>query len=126
MMTLAQPPTAIFITDPLTASGAMIEAHKMGLRIPDELSVLGFDDTETRYVVHPTMSAICQDSWDLGRSAYELLLRLCAMPADKRAATVPPSVLGKAWLEINHTTGRAPAGAIRVLPSGQRLGTART
>ena len=121
MMSLALPPTAVFIADPLTASGAINEAHKMGLRIPDELSILGFDDTDSRYVVYPTMTAVCQDSRELGRSAYDLLLRLCGMQADDRASTQPINVLGKAWLEINHSTGRAVSGPIRVLPNGQRL-----
>jgi DNA-binding LacI/PurR family transcriptional regulator len=121
MMSLPRPPSAVFITDPLTASGAINEAHKMGLRIPDELSILGFDDTDSRYVVYPTMTAICQDSWDLGKSAFELLLRLCAMQPDARRSAVPANALGNAWLEINHTTGRASSGLIRVLPNGQRL-----
>jgi DNA-binding LacI/PurR family transcriptional regulator len=121
MMSLTLPPTAVFIADPLTASGAVNEAHKMGLRIPDELSILGFDDTDSRYVVYPTMTAICQDSRELGRSAYDLLLRISGIQPSQRATTEVPSVLGKAWLEINHTTGRAPSGPIRVLPNGQRL-----
>jgi hypothetical protein len=67
------------------------------------------------------MTAICQDSWDLGKSAFELLLRLCAMQPDARRSAVPANALGNAWLEINHTTGRASSGPIRVLPNGQRL-----
>jgi DNA-binding LacI/PurR family transcriptional regulator len=121
MMSLVSPPTAVFITDPLTAAGVLNEAHKLGLRIPDELSVMGFDDTESRYLVYPTMTAVCQDSRELGRSAYELVLTLASLPPDERRATGPRNVLGKAWLEINHTTGRAPVQATRVLPSGQRL-----
>ena len=117
MMSLVSPPTAIFIADPLTAGGVVNEAHNMGLRIPDELSVLGFDDTDSRYVVYPTMTAVCQDSRELGRLAYEHLVRLGSTEPEDRE----PAVLGKAWLEINHTTGRAPACPIRVLPNGRRL-----
>lgn len=117
MMSLAAPPTAVFVADPLIADGAINEAHKIGLRIPDELSILGFDDTDTRHAVFPTMTAVCQDSRMLGRLAYDLLMRHCAQqPEDRETA-----VLGSAWLEINHSTGRAPARATRVLPSGDRL-----
>jgi DNA-binding LacI/PurR family transcriptional regulator len=119
MMSLSTPPTAVFIADPLIADGAINEAHKIGLRIPDELSILGFDDTDTRHAVFPAMTAICQDSRELGRLAYELLLRHCTLQPEERQT----SVLGNAWLEINHSTGRAPARAIRVLPSGERLET---
>jgi len=119
MMSLSSPPTAVFIADPLIADGAINEAHKIGLRIPDELSILGFDDTDTRRAVFPTMTAVCQDSRELGRLAYEFLIRQCALQASERQTIV----LGNAWLEINHSTGRAPARAIRVLPSGDRLDT---
>ena len=118
-MSLSSPPTAVFIADPLIADGAINEAHTIGLQIPDELSILGFDDTDTRYAVYPTMTAICQDSRELGRLAYELLLRHCALQPEERETVV----LGNAWLEVNHTTGRAPARPIRVLPSGERLET---
>jgi len=117
VMSLPLPPTAVFIADPLTAAGAVVEAHKMGLRIPDELSILGFDDADARYMVYPAMTAICQDSQELGRRAYDEVLRQAASQPNDRVQ----SALGKAWLEINHTTGRAPARPIRVLPNGQRL-----
>jgi DNA-binding LacI/PurR family transcriptional regulator len=89
----------------------------MGLRIPDELSILGFDDTEARFMVFPMMTAICQDSRELGRQAFEHVARLSAkLPAEPKTSAV-----GTAWLEINHTTGRVPERPTRVLPSGQRL-----
>jgi DNA-binding LacI/PurR family transcriptional regulator len=124
MMSLNSPPTAVFITDPLTAAGAINEAHKLGLRIPDELSILGFDDSESRQMVFPIMTAVCQDSRELGRAAFDLLLDYCGPQHATRETASPRSVLGKAWLEINHTTGRAPRQATRVLPSGQRLASA--
>jgi DNA-binding LacI/PurR family transcriptional regulator len=114
---MVSPPTAVFIADPLTAAGAVNEAHKMGLRIPDELSILGFDDTDARFMVFPMMTAICQDSRELGRQAFEQAARLSSkLPGGPMTTTV-----GTAWLEINHTTGRAPSIPTRVLPSGQRL-----
>jgi LacI family transcriptional regulator len=117
MLSLSKPPTAVFIVDPLTAAGAVNEAHKLKLQLPEEMSILGFDDTDIRYSVVPTMTAICQDSRELGRLAYELLLRRCEEPDDGKNS----GGLGKAWLEINHTTGRAPATAIRVMPNGERI-----
>lgn len=120
MMSLSLPPTAVYIADPLTAEGAINEAHKLGVRIPEELSILGFDDTDTRHAVFPTMTAICQDSTALGRLAYELLLRQC----ERRDLQREPDGLGRAWLEVNHTTGRVPERPIRILPNGDRLAVA--
>jgi DNA-binding LacI/PurR family transcriptional regulator len=116
MMSIGSPPTAVFIADPLTACGAINEARKLGLRIPEEMSILGFDDSDTRFSVVPTMTAICQDSRELGRLAYEILLQRCEEPADRQLTG-----LGKAWLEINHTTAWAPAQPVRVMPNGERL-----
>jgi LacI family transcriptional regulator len=117
MMSLSLPPTAVYFADPLAAEGALIEAHKLGLRIPDELSILGFDDTDTRYAVFPTMTAICQDSRELGCLAYDLLLKQYVQQSTRPEL----SGLGQAWLEINHTTGRVPDKSIRILPNGDRL-----
>jgi DNA-binding LacI/PurR family transcriptional regulator len=116
MMSIAVPPTAVFIADPLTACGAINEAHKLGLQIPNEMSILGFDDSDMRFSVVPTMTAVCQNSRDLGRLAYELLVRWCEDPQDAILQG-----LGKAWLEVNHTTARAPAEPVRILPNGERL-----
>jgi DNA-binding LacI/PurR family transcriptional regulator len=117
MLSLTRPPTAAFIVDPLTAAGAVNEAHKLKLRIPEEMSILGFDDTDTRFSVAPTMTAICQDSRELGRLAFELLLQRCEGVEDGRHV----DGLGAAWLEINHTTGRVPGKAVRIMPNGERL-----
>ena len=76
-MSINAPPTAVFIADPLTACGAINEARKLGLRIPEELSILGFDDTDSRFSVEPTMTAICQNSRELGRLAFEMLVQRC-------------------------------------------------
>src|SRR5262249_14154324 len=99
MLSLTRPPTAVYIVDPLTAAGAINEAHKLKLRIPEEMSILGFDDTDTRFSVAPTMTAICQDSRELGRLAFELLLQRCDGIENGRHI----EGLGAAWLEINHT-----------------------
>jgi LacI family transcriptional regulator, galactose operon repressor len=119
IMSLTKPPTALFIADPLTADGVINEAHKIGLRIPEELSILGFDDTDSRFAAYPTMTAVCQDSQVLGRLAFDVLLRHCsAQPGERERVPI-----GSAWLEINHTTGRAPGRAVRILPNGDRLET---
>src|SRR5690606_36993773 len=57
LMTMPDRPTAVFITDPLTALGAMGEARKLGVEIPRDLSVVGFDDAEMRYGLYPELTA---------------------------------------------------------------------
>jgi DNA-binding LacI/PurR family transcriptional regulator len=117
MMSMPHPPTAIFIADPLAAEGTINEAHRLGVQIPSDLSVLGFDDTGTRNAVYPRMTAICQDSRELGRLAFELLARRCS----ENGSMDRSHACGQAWLEINHTTGSAPEKRVRILPNGDRL-----
>lgn len=108
--------TALFVADPLVAVGAINEAHRMGVRIPDELSVIGVDDTDIRSTIYPRMSAVCQDSRLLGRLAFERVRALAG--DDEGLAQAEPQ---KAWLDIGNTTGPPPTSPDRVLPTGARL-----
>ena len=112
-------PTALFVADPLVAVGVINEAHRMGVGIPDELSIIGFDDTDMRTLVYPQMSAVCQDSRELGRAAFE---RVLALASDGKAAGQPDKLTSyRAWLDLGHTTGPPPTTAERILPTGARL-----
>ncbi|MEM9353706.1 MAG: LacI family DNA-binding transcriptional regulator [Planctomycetota bacterium] len=95
------PPTAAYFADPLVAVGALNEAHRMGVRIPDDFSMVGFDDGELRNMVYPEMTAVCQDCHEVGRMAFKAV-------ADGRAGEEgAATTVGKAWLKINHSTGPA-------------------
>jgi LacI family transcriptional regulator, repressor for deo operon, udp, cdd, tsx, nupC, and nupG len=99
IVTAVDRPTAVYITDPMAAVGAMYEAHKMGLGVPEDLSIIGFDDTELRHTSLPTMTAVCQDAAGLGREAFRVLSELIK---DKRAPEHKPPA---AWLEVHDSTG---------------------
>lgn len=107
MLGAARRPTAVFIADPLVALGAINEAHNLGVRIPDDMSFVGFDDAELRYAVHPKMTAVCQNSVELGSRAFQYLVH----QTTENPASVPPELRGEAWLEIHHSSGPVPAGA---------------
>jgi len=97
-------PTAIYITDPMTALGAMYETQKLGLRVPQDLSIIGFDDSELRHMAWPTMSAVCQNAYELGNEACRVLSRLIQGKHEPRTATPI------AWLELHDSTGPADSG----------------
>jgi DNA-binding LacI/PurR family transcriptional regulator len=112
LMTLPDRPTAAFLTDPLTAVGALSEARKTGINIPGDLSIVGFDDTEVRYGIYPTLTAVCQDAEALGREAFAVLKKLLAREEGADAAR--PAVIQKSlrtWLEVHESTA-APAVAL--------------
>lgn len=72
------PPTAIFAASDVQAFGVMLAARELGLRIPEDLSVLGFDDIETAH--HVGLSTVRQPLQSSGRRAAELLLGDLADP----------------------------------------------
>jgi DNA-binding LacI/PurR family transcriptional regulator len=66
-------PTAIYLADPMAALGAMHELVAMGLKVPKDVSVVGFDDSEMRHLMEPKMTAVCQDAAEVGREAFQML-----------------------------------------------------
>ncbi len=71
---LAEPPTAIFASNDDMAAGVLSVAHRMGIIIPEQLSVAGFDDTILAQVVWPPLTTIYQPVRALAETATELLL----------------------------------------------------
>ena len=69
-------PTAIFAYNDLTAIGVMMAARKMGIRIPQDLSVAGFDDIEATEFVSPPLTTVHQPREAMGRAAMHMALDL--------------------------------------------------
>lgn len=67
-------PTAIFGSNDLSAFGAMDAARECGLRIPEDISVIGFDDVPQSSVIYPKLTTICQPLEQMGKDAAKLLL----------------------------------------------------
>ena len=74
LLDLDDPPTAIFAANDDSACGVMHEAFERGLRIPQDLSVVGFDDTPTSRQVWPSLTTVRQPCREMGRIAAEQLL----------------------------------------------------
>jgi LacI family transcriptional regulator len=75
LLDLPEPPTAIFAFNDSMAIGAMQAARARGLRLPAELSVVGFDDTSEAVSVVPGLTTVRQPLAEMGRIAVSLLLR---------------------------------------------------
>jgi DNA-binding LacI/PurR family transcriptional regulator len=105
LRTLPDAPTAVFMTDAAAVVGLLSEARRTGVRVPEDLSIVGFDDTQMRYGLTPELTAVCQDAEALGREAFAAchLLATSAgdMPVVQKAM--------RTWLEVHGST--APPGA---------------
>jgi LacI family transcriptional regulator len=75
---LAQPdrPTALVCFNDKAASGALAAAAELGLRVPDDLSVAGFDDIDLALATSPMLTTVRQPLAEMGRIAVSLLIRL--------------------------------------------------
>jgi len=74
LMSLEQPPTAVFAASDLKAIGAMNAAREMGIRVPEDVSVMGYDDLAMSEFANPALSTVNQNTRKLGERAAEILL----------------------------------------------------
>jgi LacI family transcriptional regulator len=76
LLDLAEPPTAVFIGSDVVALGAIDAVSSRALRIPDDLSVIGFDDVLLGKYLRPPLTTVHLPAYDLGRQAGEMILRI--------------------------------------------------
>jgi DNA-binding LacI/PurR family transcriptional regulator len=77
LMALAEPPDAVFAYNDLIAIGAMRAACELGVAVPDDIAVVGFDDIEEGRYSNPTLTTISPDKEAIGsRAVASLLSRL--------------------------------------------------
>jgi DNA-binding LacI/PurR family transcriptional regulator len=76
-------PTAIFAQNDNMAVGTLRAAQELGLRVPADLSLVGFDDVELASVVSPPLTTVSQPLQEIGRLAVTVLFRqLAGQPLD--------------------------------------------
>ncbi|WP_368894218.1 DNA-binding transcriptional regulator CytR [Kluyvera ascorbata] len=74
LLALPQPPTAIFCHSDIMALGALSYAKRQGLKVPDDLSIIGFDNISLAEFCDPPLTTVSQPRFDIGREAMLLLL----------------------------------------------------
>ena len=96
-------PTAIFASNDEMAAGALSVAHSMGLGVPEDVSVVGFDDSPLASQVWPALTTIRQPISDMAAEAAELLLsNLRGEPSESPKHMLPST------LTFRQSTGPAP------------------
>ena len=103
---LRQPdrPTAIFAMNDLVAVLVLRAAREAGLRLPEDLSVVGFDNLELTKTTVPTLTTVAQDTPVMGREAVRRLLALIDGDPPQRTFTLVPT-----RLIIRESTSAPPA-----------------
>ncbi|MCX4417339.1 LacI family DNA-binding transcriptional regulator [[Kitasatospora] papulosa] len=102
LLSLQEPPTAVFAGNDEIAAGVIETARTRGLRIPEDLSVVGFDDTSPARMTTPPLTTVRQPLREMGGTALRTALRLAngekveshhielATELVVRASTAPP------------------------------------
>ncbi len=74
LMSISNPPDAIFAVNDMTAAGAVNALKKLGYRIPEDISVIGFTDGLVSTVTDPPLTTISQHGFEIGKKAAEMLV----------------------------------------------------
>jgi LacI family transcriptional regulator len=93
LFALPNRPTAIFVSNDVMAFGLMDAARDQGLRIPDDVSVIGFDDIPEAASIYPPLTTIRQPLEQMGRMGARILLRAIDDPFIQPERIVLPTEL---------------------------------
>lgn len=75
LLNLDRPPTALFTGNNLTTLGALSALSQLGVRVPEDLALVGYDDIPWAGALNPPPTVIDQPSYEMGQRAAELLLQ---------------------------------------------------
>ena len=95
VLALPERPTCILICDDYSATGAMRAIRKSGLRLPQDISLAGYDGIEQMQNFYPRLTTVCQDAAEIGRQSARHLIALIEKPETAEAGlyTIPCTLL---------------------------------
>ena len=80
LLELAEPPTAVFAASDLMAAGALRAAHELGVAVPGDLAIVGFDDIALAALIQPSLTTVRQNMQAIGEAAAKALGRMIEEP----------------------------------------------
>jgi DNA-binding LacI/PurR family transcriptional regulator len=110
-------PTAVMCSNDMTAIGVLHKLYRAGLRVPDDLSVIGFDDIHFTKVTIPPLTTIQMSRYDLARSAFTALrahVEVSEQSTPKREYNIQTDLI------VRESTG-FPRGTMTHLRNGKQV-----
>lgn len=101
LLALPNPPTAIFSTNNLMTLGALAALQSRGIRVPQDVAVVGFDDFEWAVILQPRLTTVAQPTYEIGKTATELLIER----VEHRTADEPRRIILQPQLVIRESCG---------------------
>lgn len=93
LLSLDLPPTAVFCANDASALGALRACRESGRRVPDDISIIGVDDTSIATMTDPALTTIRQPRADIGKAAINLLIDMVRGKRDIETRIVIPTQL---------------------------------
>jgi LacI family transcriptional regulator len=93
LLTLPNPPTAVFASNDDMAAGVLLAAHELAIPVPQRLSIAGFDDTYISRIVWPRLTTVHQPTYDLAFCATDLLLHCLKDGDGPKTARLPHKLI---------------------------------
>jgi LacI family transcriptional regulator len=75
LMKLTEKPTVVLAANDMMAIGAMLWALENGIRVPRDLSIVGYDDTQNASLIRPRLTTVSQPKYELGEESARLLFK---------------------------------------------------
>ena len=96
-------PTVVMCGNDVPAAGALVAARSLGLRVPEEVSITGFDDIEIAQIMTPALTTVHVPHREMGREAARMLVEL------RGGTPITQSVRLDATIRMRQSLGPAPA-----------------
>lgn len=90
------PPTCVICLNDVLAIGAMAEAHDLGIRVPQDVSISGCEDLEIAASVTPALTTVRYPTWEMGSVAAEYMLALLEGTPPPKQCTFPSELIVRA------------------------------
>ena len=103
LLGMPSPPTAVFVRNDVLALGALQEVKRAGLRVPDDISIVGHDDLPLARFADPQLTTVRLSCFELGKRSVEMVFSLLAQPN----AMLPPQTVDCTSLVMRETAGPA-------------------
>ncbi len=121
LLRLIPRPTAIFAGNDMIALGALMAIREAGLRCPEDISLIGFDDLDLAETTNPALSSVSQSGYQLGSTAARILLD--RLEGDKGPAK---HLVLETYLKLRHSVAPPVETSLRKPASSERRGTKPT
>lgn len=85
--------TAIFATCDDSAVGALSVAHKRGLKVPENISIIGYDNTKVAEMAYPPLTTLAQPFYEMGEKAVEMLIKKISLKDEVENVIMPFKII---------------------------------